>query len=86
MRLQPLSKQLNEVTVTAKTPIVKNRIDKMVYNTANDITSQGGVALDMLKKVPKVSVDVDLMSNHLPYLAAAFEMYWLHCLPARLKT
>lgn len=57
--LQPLSKQLNAVTVTAKTPVVENRIDKMVYNTANDITSQGGVALDVLKKVPQVSVDID---------------------------
>lgn len=57
--LQPLSKELSAVTVTAKTPMVENRIDKMVYNAANDITSQGGVALDVLKKVPQVSVDID---------------------------
>lgn len=57
--LQPLSKQLGAVTVTAKTPMVENRIDKMVYNAANDITSQGGVAIDILKKVPQVSVDID---------------------------
>jgi ferric enterobactin receptor len=59
MSLQPSSKQLGAVTVTAKTPIIENKIDKMVYNAANDITSQGGVALDVLKKVPQVSVDVD---------------------------
>lgn len=57
--LQPSSKQLGAVTVTAKTPIIENKIDKMVYNAANDITSQGGVALDVLKKVPQVSVDID---------------------------
>ncbi|WP_158827407.1 TonB-dependent receptor domain-containing protein [Mucilaginibacter lacusdianchii] len=57
--LKTSSKQLGEVTVTAKVPTVENKIDKMVYNAANDVTSQGGVALDVLKKVPQVSVDVD---------------------------
>lgn len=57
--LHPSSKQLGVVTVTAKTTIIENKIDKMVYNAANDITSQGGVALDVLKKVPQVSVDID---------------------------
>ncbi|GAA4308521.1 outer membrane beta-barrel family protein [Mucilaginibacter gynuensis] len=51
--------QLNAVNVTAKVPIVENKIDKVVYNAANDLTAQGGVALDVLKKVPMVSVDID---------------------------
>ncbi|MGN7989610.1 TonB-dependent receptor domain-containing protein [Pedobacter sp. 22226] len=51
--------QLQAVTVTAKTPIIENKIDKTVYNTANDLTAQNGVALDVLKKVPMVSVDID---------------------------
>jgi ferric enterobactin receptor len=51
--------QLQEVTVTAKAPILENKIDKLIYNTANDLTVQGGVALDILKKVPMISVDVD---------------------------
>jgi len=51
--------QLQSVTVTAKTPIIENKIDKTVYNTANDLTAQNGVALDVLKKVPMVSVDID---------------------------
>ncbi|QQL50460.1 TonB-dependent receptor [Mucilaginibacter ginkgonis] len=50
---------LNTVNVTAKAPIVENKIDKMVYNAANDLTAQGGVAIDVLKKVPQVSVDID---------------------------
>ncbi|RWY55519.1 TonB-dependent receptor domain-containing protein [Mucilaginibacter gilvus] len=57
--LQPVQNQLAGVTITAKTPIIENRIDKMVYNAANDLTAQGGVALDVLKKVPQVSVDID---------------------------
>jgi len=50
---------LNDVTVTADKILVENKIDKIVYNTEKDVTSQGGVASDLLKKVPQVSVDVD---------------------------
>jgi len=50
---------LQAVTVTAPKGLVENKIDKMVYNAEKDITSQGGVATDILKKVPMVSVDVD---------------------------
>ena len=54
-----MGETLASVTVTSKAPIVENKIDKIVYNAANDITSQGGVALDVLKKVPQVTVDID---------------------------
>lgn len=57
--MSPVENQLKGVTITGSAPIVENKIDKMVYNTANDLTAQGGVALDVLKKVPMVSVDVD---------------------------
>ena len=50
---------LQEVTITAKTEIIENKIDKVVYNAENDITSQGAAAIDILRKVPQVSVDVD---------------------------
>lgn len=59
LSLAPSSAYLKEVTVTGSRPLVENHIDKLVYNAANDLTSQSGVALDVLKKVPSVSVDVD---------------------------
>ena len=65
--LSPVQNQLKGVTITASVPTVENKIDKLVYNPANDLTAQGGVALDVLKKVPMVSVDIDgnveLMGN-----------------------
>ncbi|MGN6180933.1 MAG: TonB-dependent receptor domain-containing protein [Mucilaginibacter sp.] len=57
--LASAQKQLQTVNIQAKAPTVENKIDKMVYNPANDLTSQGGVALDVLKKVPQVSVDIN---------------------------
>lgn len=57
--LSPVSNQLQTVKIVGKATVVENRIDKMVYNAQNDLTSQGGVALDVLKKVPMVTVDID---------------------------
>ncbi|HLI92257.1 MAG TPA: outer membrane beta-barrel protein [Puia sp.] len=45
--------------VTAPRGLIENKLDKIVYNAEKDITSIGGVATDVLKKVPMVSVDVD---------------------------
>jgi outer membrane receptor protein involved in Fe transport len=50
---------LQSVTVTAPRGLVENKLDKIVYNAEKDVTSLGGVATDILKKVPMVSVDVD---------------------------
>ncbi|HEY8733050.1 MAG TPA: carboxypeptidase regulatory-like domain-containing protein, partial [Puia sp.] len=50
---------LQGVTVIASQKLIENKIDKMVFNAEKDLTSQGGVATDILKKIPQVSVDVD---------------------------
>ena len=53
------STQLKEVVVKSSTNLIENKIDKMVFNAEKDISSQGGVATDLLKKIPMVSVDID---------------------------
>lgn len=53
------SQVLQNVTVTATQGLIENKIDKMIYNVEKDLTSQGGMATDVLKKVPQVSVDID---------------------------
>ncbi len=57
--LVPVQSQLKQVNVVGNAPVIENKIDKLVYNTANDLTSQNGVAIDVLRKVPMVTVDID---------------------------
>ncbi len=59
IRLSNASSSLKEVTIDADKRTVEYKIDKTVYNVDKDITSQTGVATDVLKKIPEVSVDVD---------------------------
>ncbi len=50
---------LQRIVISGKPKIIENKIDKLVFNAEQDLTSQVGVATDILKKVPMVSVDVD---------------------------
>lgn len=52
-------KILNTVNIIAQTPAVQNKMDKLVYDPANDLSAQGGTAIDVLKKVPMLTVDID---------------------------
>ena len=48
---------LAEASVTAQRPLVKMEVDRMSYNVADDVDSQTATVLDMLRKVPMVTVD-----------------------------
>jgi len=50
---------LQNISISAQKKLIENKIDKLVFNADRDLTSQVGVATDILKKVPQVSVDVD---------------------------
>ncbi|WP_345201072.1 outer membrane beta-barrel family protein [Chryseobacterium ginsengisoli] len=52
-------KTIEGVIISGKKAVVENKIDKIVYNVANDLTSQNGAAIDVLRKVPQVTVDAD---------------------------
>lgn len=50
-------KQLGEVSVFAAKPLVKTEIDKTIYSLEDDPDAQTSTLIEMLRKVPLVSVD-----------------------------
>jgi len=59
INISPSMLTLEAVTVASDRPVIENKGGKIIYNVSSDITSQGGLAIDVLKKVPQVTVDVD---------------------------
>ncbi len=55
----PAGKTLKGVTIVGDGPIIETKIDRIVFNAEKDITSAGGNATDVLRKVPLVSVDIN---------------------------
>ena len=51
--------QLQGVVVTATTPTMKMDIDKKVFNVEKNIVSAGGTAVDVMRNVPSIQVDID---------------------------
>ena len=57
--LAPSAEALAEVEVTAGRTQVQTRIDRTVYDTADDPIAEGGTATDVLATLPSVDVDID---------------------------
>ncbi len=55
--LMPVAKAMMDVTVTAKRPLIEQKIDRTVLNVEASITNAGTSALELLEKAPGVSVD-----------------------------
>ncbi len=52
-------KTLSSVVVTSSAPTMKLELDKKVFNVEKNIVSAGGTALDVMRNVPSVNVDID---------------------------
>ena len=50
---------LGSVTVVAQRPTLQMGIDRKIFNVDKNITSAGGTAVDVMKNIPSVSVDVE---------------------------
>ncbi|MFD0748725.1 TonB-dependent receptor domain-containing protein [Mucilaginibacter calamicampi] len=57
--LSPSISTLNEVSITGLKPLVKREVDRIAYNVQSDPESKAITALDMMRKVPMLSVDAN---------------------------
>ena len=59
IKLEADEKVLQNVTVVASAPTLTMSIDRKVFNVEKNLTSVGGTAIDVMKNVPSVNVDID---------------------------
>jgi iron complex outermembrane receptor protein len=59
IELIPITKSLTGVTITAKKPLIEQKIDRTVVNVDAAITNVGSSALEVLEKSPGITVDKD---------------------------
>jgi iron complex outermembrane recepter protein len=59
IELVPVAKTVAGVTVTARKPLVEQKIDRMVVNVEAAVTNVGATAMEVLEKSPGITVDKD---------------------------
>ena len=59
IELVPQAKVIGEVTVTAKKPLIEQKLDRTIVNVEASITNVGATAMEVLEKSPGISVDKD---------------------------
>ncbi|MBO9202220.1 MULTISPECIES: TonB-dependent receptor family protein [Niastella] len=50
---------LTDVTVTGSKPMIQMGVDRKIFNVEKSITSAGGTAVDVMRNVPSINVDID---------------------------
>ncbi len=59
IKITPDPKQLEGVVVAGQKSMLQMNIDRKVFNVDKSLTSVGGTAVDVMKNVPSVNVDID---------------------------
>lgn len=59
IKLETDAKQLAEVNVSGSRSLLQMGIDRKIFNVEKNLVSVGGTAVDIMKSVPSVNVDID---------------------------
>jgi len=59
IKMESEAKQLETVVVTATKPMMQMDIDKKTFNVDKNIVTAGGTAVDVMRNVPSIQVDID---------------------------
>ena len=57
--MQPMTRALSVVNITSVKPLVEQKPDRIVVNVANSVLAAGNSAMDILERVPGVTIDKD---------------------------
>ena len=57
--LEPDTEMLEEAVVTARRPVIEQKLDKIVMNIADAVSTEGSNGTDLLRKAPGVTIDFD---------------------------
>ncbi|RYZ30051.1 MAG: TonB-dependent receptor [Chitinophagaceae bacterium] len=59
IKIEVDEKVMSNITVSASRPTMTLGIDRKIFNVDRNLTSAGGTAVDVMKNVPSVNVDID---------------------------
>lgn len=59
IKINSQSENIQEVVVRQRRDAIETRLDKRVFNAGQDVASQSGDALEMMRNVPSIEVDID---------------------------
>lgn len=59
IKVSPGATMIEGVEITAQKEMIQTNLDKKVFNVAQDLTSMGGSAVDVMQTIPAVQVDID---------------------------
>ena len=59
IKMETDAQQLQDVTVNSSRALLTMSIDRKIFNVEKNLTSVGGTAVDVMKNVPSVNVDID---------------------------
>jgi outer membrane receptor protein involved in Fe transport len=59
IKMQQDTTMLEGVTVTGSKPMIQMGVDRKIFNVEKSITSAGGTAIDVMRNVPSINVDID---------------------------
>ena len=80
--LKPASNTLDEVVITHKKALIEVKADKLIFNVASSPSASGTNGLDLLKKSPGVTLDLD---NNISLLGKSNVQVYLNGIPSRLS-